>query len=414
MMPDPMARRLHNSGSMSKHLPLLPLALLVGCPDGGGQIATLEAPPYRETSAGADDDSTTGAPGDDDESDTPYGVSLASLQPAPDSTDHLYRDPIVLTYTGDARGVGVQLYGPDREEIDVSVWWAADGTLCRVTPVSGALLPLTEYEAVVSFGASAQSWTFTTAALGSPMPSPYGVSGRTFALTFLDARFLTPAALAPTLSTALGDRALLWTFVDVGQDDGDGASLGVDASVGSLAGEVWTQDGCATDAAITQSFGGMTLENPYFSRPSGELRVTVGAAELVIEDAEIDGDFTPDGQGIRDGGLRGWLRSSSADPLFGGEEGDACLAFVNLGASCEPCPSDPSTSCLRLEVDHVTGTGNDASLTEYADADCPDGPQPLFSCQTASGLGSPLVSLLLAGWIGRRKTLVRATRRTDG
>jgi hypothetical protein len=360
------------------------------------------------------DPTSSGEPsegGDDDGTDEPsaYGVVLQTLDPEPGSTTHFYRDPLRFTYSGDARGVGVELRDADGQSVPVTLWWSADGSSCRVVPDAGALRPLTEYEVVISLNASNQAWTFTTSSLGSPMTSPTAVDGRTYALTLDGARSFEPPGAVDLLASALGGRAILWTFAAQADDDGDGAALDVDPSTGSYSGSLWSEEACRQDPALLETLGGMALQNPYFVRPAGELRVTTSFGVVRFVDTVLDGDFTPSGDAIADAGLRGHLVASSADPFFG-DAGAACASFAALGSPCVPCPAGAvGEDCLRVEVDHISGALVDASLTDYEDANCPDGPQPLVACSAtgpapAASFASLLGLVLLAG---RRTTRAR-------
>lgn len=453
---------------MFRTLPIfVALALLAGCAPanelvvlGGGmeRSATPEAHDGADTlndepQSGGDDDDNFGTPEDDgDGTAEPVDApgSVTGLSPAPGSTAHHYRAPIVITFDAPVHDVAVELRGPldnhlaaeadaealgqadpgctpDNEDSDdpwttpdgLVLWshrmeWNDSGTRLSIWPAvdacsspRGWLLPDRDFEVSLIRDTERFTWSFRTSLAGLPLDTD-GLSG-TYAVDWSNARFAAPAALGPALEATLGDRTLL---LSPDLDDGE---LTWSASLGTSTAD---QDACAVADSLAEA-GAFTLDGSYFEAAPGPVTLWAGADPLRFESATFSGDLArldEDGTPILDDGtpallelgFSGWLRADSLSDATGLTVEAICAAATTRhAASCETCPSGDSR-CLWVELDRFGAAGAGPALDSWtyddlaAEGTC-DLDVATVACSAAAGHPGPAALLLALAPLLRRR-----------
>ncbi len=345
--------------------------------------------------AGDDDDA---AGSDDDDAEPPSDPSeIVALDPAPDSVDHHYRTPIVITFAGEALGATVSLYDSSGYELPILNRWNEDGTKLTAEPAQW-LVPGAPYTVSLDVGEASLEYGFHVSAVGTPLESGAAVDGAAYAIDFSTAESGASPALAALLGTLSSEAAWLWQ-VDL---DSTSQAFSVTAGLGSWDddGDELSQDLCTATEVLATTESPVELADPYFSSAPAWTTLHVDGVPLHFEEGWFDGDFTPDGLAMVEVGFYGWLRAESVEPLSG--RGEAC-GWLNelLGVTCEECPSYDG-QCAWIEVTSMQADSTTVAVTEVDDVDadgCGDEPLALLNCSAAGGGSASLLALLL-GLIG--------------
>lgn len=352
----------------------------LGCAEGWGPElrnsgAADTVPAYTEegpldwSSNESDGDEAPGGTEDgldsSDDSAAEAEAGLIALEPAPDSTTHHYRAPLLVTFDADATGATVTLFGPTAAAPDhvipTEARWNELNTAVTVQP-GEFLLPSTTYTVTLDVGDARLDYSFTTTSVGGPMDEGVLLGGRTYALSLQDAEVTAPAGLATFVAQLPSGLVWLW-----GIEAGDYPDeLDIDVSLGEDADAGLVQDQCADVRPLGGSGASIDLQSSYFSSSTGDFELLLGSQFLVLEQGSIDGDFVADGTSVVEVGVRGWLR---ADDLAGlvpsGHESCDWLAS-ELDASCHVCPSG-SGQCIWMELRELAGSETSLSLADLED-----------------------------------------------
>lgn len=395
---------------MRSTFPLLALALLLaaGCDEAvqydvasnrsaPGVYDDSELPPLApdddDDAATSDDDDTEADPTDPD-----YALDVTSIHPAPESVDHHYRQPIVIGFNGYAAGVNLRVVNELGESLGTDETWNDDFTAVTLYPYelyteaqSAFLRPSHTYVVSVAIGDAGLSWSFTTSEIGTAVADAEALQGRTYAMSFADARSSATPTLVSLLSAVSGP-TWLWQ-VDLSEGNVD-----FNSGVGSEDDDAdgFHQDLCVPTGLVGGVGADVTLQsNPYFASEPGDFTLWLDGEQLGFEEGWIDGDFIDDGSALAEMSFRGWLREDSLTPLLG--ENACALMESQADLSCEVCPSGDG-QCAWVLVQGVSGTETALELEDVdADADgdpnCSDdaATDSLLSCSAAGGRS--------AGWL---------------
>ena len=410
---------------------VLPL-LLVGCSislDSEGR----DAPTYRGTDplangsgsesaappddADTDDDDDQAGDGDDDlAGGSGDKAQVISTDPVPGSSDHHYRQPIVVTFDAAGSNALFQLEGPAEDGAHhvlslLPIEWNAEGTVASVYPAE-FLAPTTEYSVSIEQNDSMLEYSFSTTSLGAPLQPSVQLDGLTYSILPSEATVVEPAGLAPLLATMSADFSWLWQFhSDIGQSE-----MSIDTGAGAVDGGLLLQDACTPTAPLLPQDSGLTLDDAYFWALADSATFWLGGSLLELENVEVDGDFRDDASSIEEVQLSGWLHSAGLASLVSLDSSSTSAASLpcdwlqqRLGVSCQTCPSG-SGDCIWVEFTSLSGMLQAQTLqqVESAGAGPCDGDDSLsaaLSCTLASARATPgLVWLLLpAGLLLRRR-----------
>lgn len=372
------------------------LTLLTGCADSlvaraGGEPDYSESDPL----AGDDDDMATGddddIPGDDDDDD---GVGLVNLDPAPGSSDHHYRQPLLIVFDTEASGAEVALADDYGVAVPHTLEWNDARTRVWIHPVSW-LEPDSTYSVSIALGSLQQSYLFSTSHVGVLDVEPESLVGSTWGLQLGDARVLAPSDLGAASTFELAGAPLLGL-----QAVSPSVSLEMGMGVEEL--DTWSQDGCSTAGAVDTPF---ELDGSYLSAAPELLTLHAGHTSVTLEAAWVATDVLPDGSGLAELELSGWLHESSLGDLL--ETPYPCEALAaGSSSACEPCPSTVG-SCVWVEVDGVSAVEVQVELESVSPSEvdaCPEGPTQWIGCSASGARGTSLLGwLLLLPFVRRRR-----------
>ncbi len=371
------------------------LALLTGC--AGADMALRSggaAPDYEEGDPLGDDDDD--AAGDDDDGTPNYGPEVYNLDPAPGTDDHHYRQPLLVVFNGEATGTSITVLGPDGV-VPTALRWGNQGSRVWIHP-EPRLAPDSEYTVTIGLGSQNQSYSFSTSRIGL-LDEGASLTGSVYALDLAGLSLASPSGLgANTELYAAG--SLLLAVGDVEPSSGVPLTL----ALGTEDGGNWSQDACAVAAPVAAEEA-LELSDALVSGSVNSLSFTVGDALVEVEDADVEFDFLPDGAGVSELEIDGWVRESSLEALFDTDSG--CELVEGLSeAVCAPCPSEDGL-CVEVSLGGIHGARVDVELSpvspEQTDS-CPEGPTAYLGC-SSSPAGASLWAVLLAlvGLLGRRR-----------
>ncbi len=344
-------------------------------------------------------------------------VTVKSLEPAPDSSDHHYRRPLNLRFTGDASDSVFRVRGPGQDGLTEELTlmpaeWSEAGTVASVQPVA-FLAPDTRYQVMIERDDSMFSYEFTTSSVGTPVAADVELSGLTYDVRIHGENVASPAGLAPHLDSLSADFAWLWQF-HAGSDD---AELRLETGAGLQGPEELSQDSCTPTASLFDADNALELTGSLFAAEASRAVLWLGAHPVVLQEVLVDGDFHSDATAISEVAISGWLEVGGLAPLLGaplvadgGSKAPCDWVQAMLGASCESCPAG-SEQCLWFALESLDGSLLDQALESVATnapqlCDGSDAFTSSLSCALASG--RPAAAGLwwcvgLAIWLGRRR-----------
>jgi MYXO-CTERM domain-containing protein len=382
---------------------LLLIALGLSACSADSSLVSGSAPEFYDESPGSspdDDDDDVGGDDDDvDDAAAPSGVYLVSTRPVGGTSTHLYRDPILLEFSGYAGSSVVTLYDADGYSVPSQrVWWA-DMSVCELWP-SSPLAPDSPYRVVISLGDAAIEFEFTTSRVGTPV-LPEDVDGRVFALDFSAAE----SSASPKLASLLQGASLsaTWLLSPSAEDDG---SLSFDLAFALASSSGFEQSSCSPTSAlgsVADSAGDLEPDGSYFFVSGSGLALPLDDQSLVLDFWAVSGDFGPEGDQLVGVDFVGDLVASS---LGFATVGEACdLAELEFGSLCVPCLGDPTQSCIPIDLEGLLGNQSSQEIilqTGVAEESCDGEVSGLLSCSLSAvpARSSAFASLLLLGLIG--------------
>lgn len=371
------------------------LALLTGCADSlavrsGGE------PDYNESDplAGDDDDlvgDDDDIAGDDDDDD---GVGLVNLDPAPGSSDHHYRRPLLIVFDTEASGAEVALADDYGVAVPHTLEWNEARTRVWIHPVSW-LEPDSTYSVSIALGSLQQSYLFSTSHVGVLDVEPEALVGLTWGLQLGDARVLAPSDLGAASTFELAGAPLLGL-------QALSPAISLEMGMGVEDQDSWSQDACSTAGVVETPFA---LEGAYLSAEPELLTLHAGHTSVTLEAASVAADVLPDGSGLAELELSGWLHEASLGDLL--ETPYPCEALAaGSSSACEPCPASTG-SCVWVEVDGISALEVQVDIEPVGPSQvdaCPEGPTRWIGCSAAGAPGASLLAwLLLLPFVRRRR-----------
>jgi hypothetical protein len=377
---------------------------LVGCSDADLSARAGATPEFYAGDPAVNDDEGDEVGNDDDDDDAAptSGVQLISTQPAAGSSDHLYRSPIWLEFSGYAGSASVSLLDSDSYSVPSQLVWNDEVTSCQLKPTE-ALRPDSPYRVVVELGDTMLEFQFRTSLLGS-LVEPAEVDGRSYALDFSE----VVSSDAPVLAAVMqASNSVASWMVQPAVDAGGSMEVDIAFAVASSAG--FEQSDCAftTGTGVTDDGSGeLEPDGSYFVVAGDLLALPLDDRELLFENWMLDGDFIPGGDALGAVAFAGDLR---ADSLGLESEGAACaLAEAEMGSSCEPCSVDSSMFCIPVSLTDISGepvVENIVPQPDGQDLECGDESSGLLTCSLASEdrSRSSLAMLFLLGLLLRSR-----------
>jgi hypothetical protein len=285
-------------------------------------------------------------------------ITVDDTWPASGTTDFYFRDSIEFT-----------LSEPDpNAEIIFSrsgVQTTEDDGLRIVFMPDQPLPPSTDFEVALDYCHGSPTIEFSTSELGGSLENPLDIEGMTYRVDMDSARYLDNPGVADFLMGWLS-RDLLFQINEI-EDGGMNVRLAI-----ATDDESDEQDLCFRSFDIE----GMELDGSDLLFSADDVLFAFYAGSLQVGDFELQATVAPDLSWLGGAEFSGWVNVTdfaAALDLIGDE--DICDIIDNLDATCEPCPSDSSQSCVTLSGDRIIAhaVDIDLELIEERDShpDCP-------------------------------------------
>lgn len=327
---------------MMRHATLLLLAMIACKSDKDSEPVDDSVPVGTDSDPNVDDSTA-------DDSDEPCLVKPQSILPEEEDMDWFYREPITVTFTGEAPDATFALYNRDSgEEFTTTVSWNASNEIATLTESSGVLQASMTYGLRITVCGVSYETAFDTSWFGAPLEgTPEDLLGRTYVIEFKEVNFVEPAGFGAFLSLyidipilvgiheLLGDT--MWLVGAQGRVDGDGNYLQKKKESG--------------EHVPTWDFTGIDFSTaPYFEADTDLITLAYGGASIPVHNFHLEGTFAPDGASFAGGKLWGDADTREMGTLFGEEDPNyVCALVASVGAACEPCPDDSAEYCLHLK-----------------------------------------------------------------
>lgn len=306
-----------------------------------------EEPTDDSVPVGTDSDPNTDDSAPD--SEEPCLVKPQSIVPEEEDMDWFYRDPIVVTFTGEAPDASFVLFNRDSgEEFATTVSWNASNEIATITETSGALQASMTYGLRIDVCGVSYETAFDTSWYGGPLEgSTESLVGRTYVIEFKEVNFVEPAGFGAFLSLYIDIPVLvgvhqlvgdeLWLVGAQGRVDGDGNYLQKKKESGLY--------------VPTWDFTGIDFSGaPYFSADTDLITLGYSGVNIPVHNFHLEGTFAPDGASFAGGKLWGDADTREMGALFGDDSPEyVCELVASVGASCAPCPGDGAEYCLFLK-----------------------------------------------------------------
>ncbi|MDP2317424.1 MAG: Ig-like domain-containing protein [Pseudomonadota bacterium] len=303
------------------------------------------------------DDTSVGADSGDTDTDTDTDTDVAceatflSSEPADGATAVYYRDPLKVSFEGDAGTAAFTLTDAGGADVAFATAWDEGNVQAHLTTV---LQANTTYTLTVDVCDVSTTSSFTTSSLGTPLTDdPSSLLGRAYVWRLSEARITEPsfldalASIYLTVPLLIGVTSATSTDIDllggVGYHENDGSYTQV------MAEETWDFPAGSFD------------EQPYFEAYADYITVSYDGTPIPIEQFHLSGTFTADGTAIEKGVGSGFGDSRHMGPLLNQPADDynaVCEIAVKAGVECVPC-SDGEPYCLYIVAEDITARWED-------------------------------------------------------
>jgi hypothetical protein len=288
-------------------------------------------------------------------------VTVDSTVPTPDSADAYYRGNIEFHLSDADSTATIETDVPGtmtvNEDGDV-ITWEVDQTQ--------PMAPNTSYSATLHYCGGDATINFTTSDLGTSISDPQSLVGRTYALSFANARIVEPEGVGDVLKSYITQDIL------IGVQSVTSTNVEMIGGIGKDATDPPAQEYC--DPTIDFPSADFTSQ-PYFNIGPQTTTLSVAGYSIEITDLVINGTFSSDGSYFGGGTLAGTIDTrpfvglvdSSDDP----DPNAICDLAGNFGAACVACPSDNEPYCLTLVADQLIAEEVDGlTLIEVGGNNC--------------------------------------------
>ena len=270
---------------------------------------------------------------------------LVTSSPEDGATGWYWRDrPEVFVATTNRDAYTAWLQTEDGERLDTTMVWDEASDLSFTLDWEGQLAPSTTYTLGLEDCAAAQTVTFQTSDLGTPLEmAPEGLVGNTYLLDLVGATWVQPSALAGVLQTYFNTPVLLGV---THANDESIKLIGAPGETDTL-GNVTQSDGSVWIFPLADFTGSPFLD---VSAPAIEFQYEDGNTPIrvPVENFHLTGTLSADGTRLGGGQLSGLGDSRHlGEELLGGDPSDLCSLAQGLGVECVPC-ADGEVYCLQL------------------------------------------------------------------
>jgi len=334
--------------------------------------------------------------GDDDDNDDDAGTGesvgggpeILNLDPSPEASSHHYRAPLFVAFTAEASGTNIAVYDDEGVLLPTDENWSSDGNRVWITP-QPRLEPDSQYSVEIELGTQLLVFDFRTSTIGL-LDDGVDLTGAVFSMDLSTITVESPAGLGP-IQDPLSPRVPLLQLGDIVYGETNLTfGLGVDEA-GSYA-----QDLC-TRAGQVMADGDVTLSQALVDADVELLSFQVGDATIEVEQAVLQFDVLPAGNGLTELNLSGYVRATSLNTLLGTDASCELIAGSSTGA-CEPCLLGDG-ECIWTELSGISGERVDLNLdiavTPESDG-CPEDAVAPFGCSAQGDGAASLIALLFS------------------
>lgn len=343
------------------------------------------APEYHAGDPLGDDDDDGG---DDDEQTDTSGPGVLNLDPSPDATDHHYRSPLSVTFTAEASGTSITIYDSEGSTLPTEETWHDDGSRVWIEP-QPRLDPDSNYAVEIALGGQVLAFEFRTSRVGL-LDDEVDIAGAVFSLDLSTVTVSSPGGLGSN-ADPLASRVPL---LQLGDAIYGGTSLKL--GLGTNDAGDHTQDLCSPVGSVMAD-GGVTLDQALVTADVELLAFQLGDATVELEQALLEFDVLPAGEGLTQLGIAGYLRATSLNTLLDTDAACELVAGSSTGV-CELCPLGDG-ECLWTEFGGISGDRIELALDTEAwpEVDgCPEGTTTFLGCSTQGEGGANLLALLFS------------------
>ncbi len=301
----------------------------------------------------------------------PCEVGIDETFPAAGSTNAYYRAELEAHLTDSDPTATISVDG-----VSGTSWLNEDQDIVYFTPDT-PLAPNTDYTFTVSYCRGDAPVDFRTNDLGSALSDPASLLGNVYNLNLQDGRVVVPENVGSVLEQYLEVQIL----IKVAEVDADNLLM-----YGALADEddPTFQDFCTE----TMDFPSASFdEAPFFGIGPADTTISVAGYTVTIDQLEISGTFSSDGEYWGGGVLAGSVDTRALKSLVGDDADDSavCDLVAGFGVSCITCEEDGQPYCLEIKAVDLGGVlmENDIETIalEKCHASCAD------TCEDTDGDG---------------------------
>ncbi len=212
----------------------------------------------------------------------------------------------------------------------------------------------TSYDSTLTFVCGEDTRSWTTSSAGEPVADPFDLIGNVYSIDLQEGHWVEPYNVGVLLGEVLKDVEILVSPTDID------TMITMRGALGDGNGE---QDLCAPSIPFPPA----EFENPSFTLQTERLELPLADSTAGIDNLELSGSFTPDGEAIEGVMLAGSVDTRALVPLIQGESDDAFCQLLNaaLGVPCEECADQTGAFCVTILVDNLTADKvHEAGLVE--------------------------------------------------
>ena len=269
----------------------------------------------------------------------PNAIVQAETFPEPGSNNVYYRSNIRVEILAADAAATVTLRTADG--IEVAGDATNEDTTLTFTPAE-PLTPSTDYVVELNYECGLVEIPWRTSDVGGPLAED--VVGKVYELDLAGGEWREPPGVGQALATLAADVEVLVSPTEVTTDI-------------SFLGGLGTGDDEQNVCSETFLLEGATFEDPFFQLSTPLLPFNVGGINVDIENLNLSGAFSPNGDELAGMVLQGTVDTRSLSGLIGEPDNPnaACDLVLQLAnVACEECADGSGAFCLSVLVENIS------------------------------------------------------------